>query len=548
MNSLLIKANYIDIVNKEIYPSHITIKNGTISNIERTNESLKDYVLPGFIDSHIHIESSLLIPSHFAHLVVQHGTVSTISDPHEIANVNGIDGINFMINNSNKIDFKIFFGAPSCVPALPLEIETSGHVLDDKDVDKLLALDNIYYLSEMMNFPGVLNRDPKVMNKIHSALKRNKVVDGHAPGLLPESVLKYASAGISTDHECSTIEDARYKLSLGMKILIREGSAAKNFEALHPLISECSGKYRDHLMFCCDDAHPDILLNGHINLMVSRAIEYGHDFFDVLKIACINPVIHYKIPVGLLQVGDPADFIITKDLKTFKVDKTYINGKLVFSDGKSYIPLLNENPINNFNCSKKSIDDFKFFTQSKTIPTINCINNQIITNKTMTDSNLLAPNFESNISKDILKIAVINRYNNHNKISIGFTKNFGLKNGAIGSTVAHDSHNIIVLGTSDEYLCKAANLIIENKGGLCALNNQDTLILKLPIAGLMSMSPPKEVALKYIQLNNFCRNVLGSNLDSPLMTLSFMSLTVIPHLKINDKGLFDVDSFSFLNF
>ncbi|WP_330730447.1 adenine deaminase [Borrelia turicatae] len=548
MNSLLIKANYIDIVNKEIYPSHITIKNGTISNIERTNESLKDYVLPGFIDSHIHIESSLLIPSHFAHLVVQHGTVSTISDPHEIANVNGIDGINFMINNSNKIDFKNFFGAPSCVPALPLEIETSGHVLDDKDVDKLLALDNIYYLSEMMNFPGVLNRDPKVMNKIHSALKRNKVVDGHAPGLSPESVLKYASAGISTDHECSTIEDARYKLSLGMKILIREGSAAKNFEALHPLISECSGKYRNHLMFCCDDAHPDILLNGHINLMVSRAIEYGHDFFDVLKIACINPVIHYKIPVGLLQVGDPADFIITKDLKTFKVDKTYINGKLVFSDGKSYIPLLNENPINNFNCSKKSIDDFKFFTQSKTIPTINCINNQIITNKTMTDSNLLAPNFESNISKDILKIAVINRYNNHNKISIGFTKNFGLKNGAIGSTVAHDSHNIIVLGTSDEYLCKAANLIIENKGGLCALNNQDTLILKLPIAGLMSMSPPKEVALKYIQLNNFCRNVLGSNLDSPLMTLSFMSLTVIPHLKINDKGLFDVDSFSFLNF
>ncbi|UPA11533.1 adenine deaminase (plasmid) [Borrelia parkeri] len=548
MNLLLIKANYIDILNKEIYPSNITIKNGTIFNIERTNESLKDYVLPGFIDSHIHIESSLLIPSHFAHLVVQHGTVSTISDPHEIANVNGIDGINFMINNSNKIDFKIFFGAPSCVPALPLEIETSGHVLDDKDVDKLLELDNIYYLAEMMNCPGVINRHPKVMNKIHSALKRNKVVDGHAPGLSPESVLKYASAGISTDHECSTIEDARYKLSLGMKILIREGSAAKNFEALHPLISECSGKYRDHLMFCCDDAHPDILLKGHINLMVARAIKYGHDFFDVLRIACINPVMHYKIPVGLLRVGDPADFIITKDLKTFKVDKTYINGKLVFSDGKSYIPLLNENPINNFNCSKKSIEDFKFFTQSKTIPTINCINNQIITNKTMTDNNLLAPNFESNISKDILKIAVINRYNNHNKISIGFIKNFGLKNGAIGSTVAHDSHNIIVLGTSDEYLCKAANLIIENKGGLCALNNQDTLILKLPIAGLMSISPPKEVALKYIQLNNFCRNVLGSNLDSPLMTLSFMSLTVIPHLKINDKGLFDVDSFSFLNF
>ncbi|MBW6186606.1 adenine deaminase, partial [Pseudomonas aeruginosa] len=400
----------------------------------------------------------------------------------------------------------------------------------------------------MMNFPGVINKDPKIMNKIHSALKRNKVVDGHAPDLSPDSILKYTSAGISTDHECSTIEDARYKLSLGMKILIREGSAAKNFEALHPLISECSGIYCDHLMFCSDDTHPDILLKGHINILVSRAIEYGHNFFDVLKIACINPVMHYKIPVGLLQIGDPADFIITKDLKTFKIEQTYINGKLVFSDGISHIPLINENPINNFNCSRKSIIDFKFYTQSQAIPIINCINNQITTHKTIIDSNLLAPNFESNIDEDILKIAVINRYNNHNKVSIGFIKNFGLKNGAIGSTVAHDSHNIIVLGTNDEYLSKAANLIIDNKGGLCALNKRNTLMLKLPIAGLMSTLPPKEVASKYIQLNDFCRHVLGSNLDAPLMTLSFMSLTVVPHLKINDKGLFDVDSFSFLEF
>ncbi|QFP42408.1 adenine deaminase (plasmid) [Borrelia miyamotoi] len=548
MNSLIIKANYIDILHKEIYPADITIKNGTISNIERTNNSLDDYVLPGFIDSHIHIESSLLIPSNFAHLVVQHGTVSTISDPHEIANVNGIDGIDFMIKNSQKTDFKIFFGAPSCVPALHSDFETSGYILDDTDIDKLLTRDNIYYLSEMMNFPGVINKDPKIMNKIHSALKRNKVVDGHAPDLSPDSILKYASAGISTDHECSTIEDARYKLSLGMKILIREGSAAKNFEALHPLISESSGIYCDNLMFCSDDTHPDILLKGHINILVSRAIEYGHNFFDVLKIACINPVMHYKIPVGLLQIGDPADFIITKDLKTFKIEQTYINGKLVFSDGISYIPLLNENPINNFNCSRKSIIDFKFYTKSQAIPIINCINNQITTHKTIIDSNLLAPNFESNIDEDILKIAVINRYNNHNKVSIGFIKNFGLKNGAIGSTVAHDSHNIIVLGTNDEYLSKAANLIIDNKGGLCALNKRDILMLKLPIAGLMSTLPPKEVASKYIQLNDFCRHVLGSNLDAPLMTLSFMSLTVVPHLKINDKGLFDVDSFSFLEF
>ncbi|WP_025401204.1 adenine deaminase [Borrelia crocidurae] len=546
MNSFIIKANYIDILNKTIYPANITIKNGIIASINKTNDSfLQDYILPGFIDSHIHIESSLLIPSHFAHLVVQHGTVATISDPHEIANVNGIDGINFMINNANKIDFKIFFGAPSCVPALPLEFETSGHVLDDKDVDQLLSNKNIYYLAEMMNFNGVINKEPQIMNKIYSAIKRNKVVDGHAPNLSRTETLKYISAGISTDHECSTIEDARYKLSLRMKILIREGSAAKNFNALHPLISENSGKYKDHLMFCFDDAHPDILMNGHINLMVTRAIKHGHNLFDVLKIACINPVVHYKIPVGILRVGDPADFIITQDLKTFNIDKTYINGKLVFSNGKSYIPLLNEKFINNFNCSKKSSKDFRFFTHKKAIPTINCIDNQIITHKTMTDSNLLVPDFQSNIEEDILKIAVINRYNN-NEISIGFIKNFGIKDGAIGSTVAHDSHNIILVGTRDEYLCRVANIIIENQGGLCALNNTHTLMLKLPIAGLMTILPPKDVALKYIQLNNFCKDTLGSNLTHPLMTLSFMSLTVIPHLKINDKGLFDVDSFSFL--
>ncbi|ACO38538.1 adenine deaminase (plasmid) [Borreliella burgdorferi 29805] len=548
MDLFKIEANYIDIFNKEIYPASIAIANGHIVSIEKINTKLDEYVLPGFIDAHIHIESSFLIPSNFANLVVQHGTVATISDPHEIANVNGIDGINFMINNSKKTEFKIFFGAPSCVPALSSEFETSGYVLNDKDIDELMELDDIYYLAEVMNFKGVINKDVGIINKINSALKRNKVVDGHAPDLSPNSTLKYVSSGISTDHECLTIEDARYKLSLGMKIIIREGSAAKNFESLHPLISECSKKYCDSLMFCSDDAHPNDILHGHINLIVARAIEYGHDFFDVLKIACINPVLHYKIPVGLLRIGDPADFIITKDIKTFKIDKTYINGKLVFNDGISLIPLINESPINNFNCSQKSILDFKFSTKNKMIPAINCISNQIITHKTMIDSNLLAPDFQSNIAEDILKIAVINRYKDNSKISIGFIKNFGIRKGAIGSTVAHDAHNIIVVGTSDEYLCKAANIIIENKGGLCALNNEKTIIMKLPISGLMSTLPAKEIASQYITLNDFCKNVLGSRLDDPLMTLSFMSLTVVPHLKINDKGLLDVDSFCFLNY
>ncbi|WP_367774113.1 adenine deaminase [Borreliella burgdorferi] len=548
MDLFKIEANYIDIFNKEIYPASIAIANGHIASIEKINATLDEYVLPGFIDAHIHIESSFLIPSNFAHLVVAHGTVATISDPHEIANVNGIDGINFMINNSKKTEFKFFFGAPSCVPALSQEFETSGYVLNDKDIDELMKLDDIYYLAEVMDFKGVINKDIEIINKINSALKRNKVVDGHAPGLSPNLTLKYASSGISTDHECLTIEDARYKLSLGMKILIREGSAAKNFESLHPLISECSKKYCDSLMFCFDDAHPNDILNGHINLIVARAIKHGHDFFDVLKIACINPVLHYKIPVGLLRIGDPADFIITKDIKTFKINKTYINGKLVFNDGISLIPLINEIPINNFNCSKKSISDFKFSTKNKMIPVIKCISNQIITHKTMIDSNLLAPDFQSNIAEDILKIAIINRYKDNSKISIGFIKNFGIRNGAIGSTVAHDSHSIILVGSNDEYLCKAANTIIQNKGGLCALNNEKTIIMELPISGLMSTLSAERVASQYIKLNDFCKNVLGSRLDDPLMTLSFMSLTVVPHLKINDKGLFDVDSFCFVDY
>ncbi len=548
MDLFKIEANYIDIFNKEIYPASIAIANGHIASIEKINATLDEYVLPGFIDAHIHIESSFLIPSNFAHLVVAHGTVATISDPHEIANVNGIDGINFMINNSKKTEFKFFFGAPSCVPALSQEFETSGYVLNDKDIDELMKLDDIYYLAEVMDFKGVINKDIEIINKINSALKRNKVVDGHAPGLSPNLTLKYASSGISTDHECLTIEDARYKLSLGMKIIIREGNDAKNFVSLHPLISECSKKYCDSLMFCFDDAHPNDILNGHINLIVARAIKHGHDFFDVLKIACINPVLHYKIPVGLLRIGDPADFIITKDIKTFKINKTYINGKLVFNDGISLIPLINEIPINNFNCSKKSISDFKFSTKNKMIPVIKCISNQIITHKTMIDSNLLAPDFQSNIAEDILKIAIINRYKDNSKISIGFIKNFGIRNGAIGSTVAHDSHNIILVGSNDEYLCKAANTIIQNKGGLCALNNEKTIIMELPISGLMSTLSAERVASQYIKLNDFCKNVLGSRLDDPLMTLSFMSLTVVPHLKINDKGLFDVDSFCFVDY
>ncbi|MEO6136899.1 MAG: adenine deaminase [Ginsengibacter sp.] len=541
--SLLVKGNIVDIISKKIFFGEIQIEGGIITSIIELDKANSDFafILPGFIDAHVHIESSMLVPSEFAKLAVVHGTVATVSDPHEIANVCGMEGVKYMIENGKTVPFKFHFGAPSCVPATIFE--TAGASIDSGAIDILLADDDIFYLSEMMNFPGVLHHDEEVIKKINSAKKYNKPVDGHAPGLRGEDARTYIEAGISTDHECFTVEEALDKLKYGMKILIREGSAAKNFDALINLLHS----HEDHIMFCSDDKHPDSLVNGHINELCKRAVAKGVDLFKVLKAACINPVLHYKMNVGLLQTGDAADFIIVENLIDFKVDETFINGEKVAEKGKSKIETKPAGIINNFNCTKKEAKDFKIKTDGEKLQVIEALDGQLITNKLLIKPKEKDGYYISSVEDDVLKIVVVNRYHDA-PVAKGFIKNFGLQKGAIASSVAHDSHNIIAVGVDDESICDAVNLIIKSKGGISIADNKDpnfNQILPLPVAGLMSTEDGYLVAEKYTTLDAAAKK-LGSKLGAPFMTLSFMALLVIPHLKLSDKGLFDGDSFSLI--
>ncbi|WP_310560237.1 adenine deaminase [Flavobacterium sp.] len=534
-----IKGQIVDIENRCIYTGEITVENGKISSIIEKNHDVQHYIMPGFIDSHIHIESSMLVPSEFAKIAVLHGTVATISDPHEIANVLGTAGVYYMIENGKKVPFKFHFGAPSCVPATTFE--SAGAIIDSEGIKELMASPDIYYLAEMMNYPGVLFDDEEVLKKIEWAKHFNKPIDGHAPGLRGESVKKYISAGISTDHECFTFEEAEEKLSLGMKILIREGSAAKNFEALIDLLPE---NY-ENMMFCSDDKHPDDLIVGHINLLCARAVAKGIDVFKILQAACVNPVNHYKMNVGLLKENDAADFIVVEDLIDFKVKQTYINGELVAANGESFVKhILFETP-NNFNITSKKIEDFEVSGSGSKIRVIEALEGQLITNEIHHKSLILDGQLVSDTENDILKMAVVNRYQN-TKPAIAFIKNFGLKKGAIASSVAHDCHNIVVVGTSDAEICNAVNLIIENRGGVCAVNGTENKMLALPVAGIMSDKNGQETGKLYQEIDAMAKE-LGSNFKAPFMTLSFMALLVIPDLKLSDKGLFSGNTFSFVD-
>jgi len=530
-----ITGKIIDIAAREIYSGRITVRDNRVLGITRTSEDIDQYILPGFIDAHVHVESSMLVPAEFARLAVPHGTVATVSDPHEIGNVLGVKGVEYMIENGDKVNFKFFFGAPSCVPATPFE--TSGAVIDVEDIDKLLQNPDIKYLAEMMNWPGVLNQDKEVLDKIKAAKKHKKPVDGHAPGIKGEQAKIYAHAGISTDHECFTEEEALAKLSQGMKILIREGSAAKNFEALISLIDEYPGE----IMFCSDDKHPDDLVEGHINLLVKRALKKGHDLFHVLQAACISPVKHYGLEVGLLQPGDPADFIVVDNPSDFNVLTTVIDGKVAAEKGTSKIKRVKSSVINNFKIPSKKPADFKLAAGGEKIKVMEALDGQLITKFKVMDAHQLNGAMESDPDKDLLKISVVNRYKN-TQPSVGFIHNFGLREGAIASSVGHDSHNIVAVGTSDEAICRAVNLIIDSKGGIAAVGGNGENSLPLPVAGLMSTEDGYEVAKHYSRLDQMAKR-MGSKLASPFMTLSFMALLVIPHLKISDKGLFDADKF-----
>ena len=534
-----IKGNVVDVQKKKIFPGIIKIENGKITDITKVDIEFKNYIIPGFVDSHVHIESSMLTPSEFARIAAIHGTVAVVTDPHEIANVLGIEGVYYMIDNASKVPFKFYFGAPSCVPASTFE--TSGAVLDSKDIGKLLENDKIKFLAEMMNYPGVINKDKEVMEKINLAKKYSKPIDGHAPGLSGEGLRKYVKCGISTDHECFTLEEGREKIKLGMKVLIREGTGARNFDDLQPLIEENV----DSCMLCSDDKHPNDLVKGHINLIVKRAIKNGIDPMKVLRVASLNPIVHYNLDVGLLRVDDPADFIVVDDLNKLNILKTYINGIEVARNGKSLISSIKPEIKNNFNINLKKPSDFIIKSKEKEINVIVAIDGQLITERETVSPFVSNGNIVSNVDRDILKISVINRYKNAIP-SVGFIKKFGLKDGAIASSIAHDSHNIISVGVSDEYICKAVNLLIENKGGLCAVGNDKKTVLPLPIAGIISNRKYDWVAERYEEIEKNAKK-LGATLQAPFMTLSFMALPVIPKLKITDKGLFDSENFKFIN-
>jgi adenine deaminase len=537
--TFVISGNIIDIVKRKIFPGSITIHEGKIESIlPEEKAKYANYILPGFIDAHIHIESSLLIPSEFARLATPHGTVATVSDPHEIANVLGPTGIHYMIENSKKVPFYFFFGAPSCVPATAFE--TSGALINAEDIRELFEADELPYLSEMMNYPGVLNQNPEVMAKIRVAKELRRPIDGHAPGLMGQDAERYIKSGITTDHECFKLDEALNKLKHHMKIIIREGSAAKNYEALHTLLKS----HPEEVMFCSDDKHPHELAKGHINELVKRSFqEKGYDLMDVLRCASYNPVNHYHLDVGLLQIGDPADFIIVDNLQDFNVKATYIKGQMVAENGKTLIESVSAETPNAFNTEMKKVEDFKLRPRGTKLQVIEALDGQLITKKSLQPMKTEKGNVISDPSIDVLKLTVVNRYSSATP-AIAFIKGFNLKEGAIASSIAHDSHNIIAVGTSDQEICDAVNALIEIKGGLAVVRKGEKEVLSLPVAGLMSPDDGFIVAERYSQIAQRAK-ALGSTLHDPFMTLSFMALLVIPSLKLSDKGLFDGTHFQF---
>jgi len=536
-----VAGRIVDVHDRRVFPGKVHVLNGVVDGIEPAADVPDRFVLPGFVDAHVHVESSMLPPSEFARAAVVHGTVGTVSDPHEIANVLGVDGVDYMIENSQRVPFQFAFGAPSCVPATPFE--TAGAEIDVEAVQALLDRQEIPYLSEMMNVPGVLNDDPDVRAKIEAARKRGKPRDGHAPGLRGEEARAYAEAGIQTDHECVSIEEAREKIDAGMKIAIREGSAAKNFDALIPLLDEAP----ERIMFCSDDKHPDSLVDGHIDALVRRALDRGYDRFDVLRAACLHPVRHYDMNVGLLQEGEPADFIVVDDLDRMNVQQTYVGGVLVAEQGDTLIDRTPSATVNRFDAGPIEAGALQVSAEASRIRAITAVDNQLVTGEEIVDARIEDGKAVSDPENDVLKMAVVNRYEDADP-AIAFIRGFGLQEGALASSVAHDSHNVVAVGVSDDAIARAVNAVIDAKGGVSATDAEgDARLLPLPIAGLMSDEPYDDVARRYTDLADFVQNRLGSPMDAPFMTLSFMCLLVIPQLKLSDQGLFDGESFQFVS-
>ena len=538
-----VAGRLVDLHARTLRPATVHVHDGVIERIEPTDDVPDQYLLPGFIDAHVHVESSMLPPSEFARAAVVHGTVGTVSDPHEIANVLGVEGVEYMIADGAQVPFHFAFGAPSCVPATPFE--TSGATLGPDAVSALLDRKDVPYLSEMMNYPGVLDGAPEVLSKIRAAQVRDKPVDGHAPGVRGGDAEQYAAAGIQTDHECVSIEEAREKLDAGMKIAIREGSAAKNFDELIPLMEEAP----EQLLFCSDDRHPDALAAGHINGLVRRALARGYDRYDVLRAACVHPVQHYGLDVGLLREGDSADFLVADDLDALSVQKTYVEGELVAAHGETRIERTASDTPNRFAAEPVAPTAFRVAAEGPRVRTITAVDNQLVTGAEIVDTPVANGHAVADPSRDVLKLAVVNRYAAESTPAVAFVQGFGLERGALASSVAHDSHNVVAVGTSDAALARAVNAVVQHEGGISAVGEEAdrSRVLPLPIAGLMSARPYDEVARRYTRLSEYAQQELGSPMEAPFMTLSFLSLLVIPQLKLSDRGLFDGATFAFVD-
>lgn len=537
-----VTANIVDIKTRSISYGRLNWHAGVITKIEPLGAEQPDqpYLSPGLIDAHVHIESSMLTPVEFGRQAVCHGTVATVSDPHEIANVLGIDGVRFMLESAKQSPCKIFYCAPSCVPATPFE--TAGSSIELADIASLFDEPRVVALSEMMNFPGVLKGDADVMAKLALAREHGYPVDGHAPGVLGDAARRYAEAGISTDHECFTMEEARDKIAAGMTVQIREGSAARNFDALHPLITESPKQ----VMLCSDDKHPDDLVAGHINRIAARAIELGHDLFDLLQCICLNPIHHYQLPIGTLQVGDTMDAVLFTDLKKFQPLSTYVAGNKVAENGLCLTSSEHGEAINRFNATAIHADELCIpFQGEKLIRVIEAMDGELVTKQLQLTPRVQESCIEADPERDILQIMVLNRYQADAKPATAFVKGFGLKSGAMASTVAHDSHNIIAVGCSREEITCAVNALVESGGAITVCDGDQVKTLPLPVAGLMSQQPATVVGQRYAEMDQAAK-ALGATLRAPFMTLSFMALLVIPELKLSDKGLFDGKTFSFI--
>ncbi|WP_407375372.1 adenine deaminase [Methanobrevibacter sp.] len=560
----------LDVVSNSVYPARITIEDGVYTNIEpilineRTRLDIKGLMIPGFIDSHIHIESSMLTPAQFARVAVRHGTTGVVCDPHEIANVLGVGGVEAMIENSKAVPFNFFFTAPSCVPATPFE--TSGAILNSPEIEYLLKKDEIVALGEMMNYPGVINGDEEVLSKLSLAKQYGKPIDGHAPLLTRENLDKYIAGGIITDHECSNLLEVIEKKMKGMKIMVRDGSSALNMEALfdlergrnlvenpdalgmvyHEIFNErIFSPLFDFIV--SDDKHPEDLIKGHLNVSVLKAVELGIDIIQALRMVTINPAYHYNLNCGAIVEGARADYVIVDSLSELNILKTYIGGKCVFDGENVLFDAPEIDASNSVNTSKKTAEDFDIYYDGDEaeVNVIECFDGELLTEKATAKLKTKDGKIQSDIFQDVLKIAVVERYGG-NKIANAFIKGFGLKKGAIASSIAHDSHNIIVIGYNSESMAEAVNRVIDDKGGISVVSEDFTDSLSLPIAGLMSNEEAHVVARKLETLHNMV-DVLGCKIEAPFMTMAFMALLVIPSIKISDLGLFDGDSFEFID-